>query len=498
MAPVVSRIALTKEYLDSQKATGFQGLTLKDLKAVLRTWLKKQALHPSPTWYEEAVSAITAQDPPITVDWNWVVNRQGEHTAIDAVMAGFYDKENVEVPVFNVLQPDLVYLVQNKEKADQEAAQKEKEKGRKGKGKSTSSRSEAEAEDEENPAPDKQPEDRLIPALRKLVWRGSRDEFKLGHYIYWKFIGHDPLVDVDLYDPKIIVGNYFGDDTHEVVVTRFQALDIQHILKYTGQRLDIDENDELEAIVLEDEIEAFVPATVGVHVLIQELVTEIIFNRTLIPENEGYAVKWHIPGYGDSEILGQPLFTFHPERTPTSCWLDNIDSTTYFPVFGPPNALRIILAVVPYKLRSESSILQTDAERITEQVAEYLLSRGDGNHPIVKAIRACNRSKMAMAKGHTPKCWATWVEKIYHIQDFEQKVPASELNSAIRNKKITKLAIGKMLLASSPWIGQCLTARQLIVKRNSWDGVREYLQGDDMKRQSIGIERFINDLEKFK
>jgi hypothetical protein len=80
------------------------------------------------------------------------------------------------------------------------------------------------------------------------------------------------------------------------------------------------------------------------------------------------------------------------------------------------------------------------------------------------------------------------------IKDFESKVPHSVSNEEIRGKKITNLVVAHMLLASGPWVSDCLTSHKLILRRRSWPGVADYLNNQKV----TGINTFMKKLDGFK
>ncbi|KAJ6504572.1 hypothetical protein C8R47DRAFT_1102780 [Mycena vitilis] len=157
-------------------------------------------------------------------------------------------------------------------------------------------------------------------------------------------------------------------------------------------------------------------------------------------------------------------------------------------------AMRIVLSISPYIPESRP---QTEAERITGLVGEYLLAR-DGANDIVKAIRLSNRTKVSRGKGQTPKRWVVWCERIFQTRDLEMRVGHTALNKEIRNENITNLAVAAMYQSASPWTAKCMKAYALIKKRRLWPGVQAFLDLDNAKKDSLGIAPFLRTLEKFR
>ncbi|KAF7336679.1 hypothetical protein MVEN_02102900 [Mycena venus] len=455
MAPVFSRIALTREYLLAQQAErSSTGLTERELKAILRAHLKKKTLNPSPAFYVEAVDAIMQQDPPVTVNWAWVIKQQGEPNKVDEEIAKFYENKLLRLP------DDQNHLLQENDQGNQQ----------------------------DQALPDNPGNRPALPTTSKYVWRGSAEELLDDSQAeYWKIVSygkpHHPDGDVNLYDPKIVVMNYFGDDLYDMVITRFHTLNVEDLIRFFGVPADCgDGAAEIRAKSRALQIET------------KALIERVIFDRGLtpIPEGQAFKVLWHIPGYHAN--VGEALVTYHPDEEPNLCWRVDVDDSHVLPIFGDPKAMRVFLIVRLYCLPGSGSP-QTEADRITELVGNYLLER-DENNAIVKAIRKCNRVSADKRKGQKPKRWIEWVERVHLIKEFETKVAPSASNNEIRGKKITNLAVAHMLLASGPWVADCLSAHKLITRRRLWPKVAGYLNDDSEK--VIGIHAFMQKLEQFK
>ncbi|KAF7330969.1 hypothetical protein MVEN_02437000 [Mycena venus] len=431
MAPLFSRIALTREYLLAQHAErGSTGLTERELKAILRAHLNKKTLNPSPAFYVEAVDAIMQQDPPVTVNWVWVIKQQGEPNKVDEEIAKFYKNKLLRLP------DDQNHLLQENDQGNQQ----------------------------DQTLPDNPGNRPALPTTSKIL-------------------ENHPEGDVNLYDPKIVVMNYFGDDLHDMVITRFHTLDVKDLIRFYGVPADCgDGAAEIRAKSRALQIET------------KALVERVIFDQDLtpIPEGQAFKVLWHIPGYHAN--LGEPLVTYHPDEEPNLCWRVDVDDSHVLPIFGDPKAMRVFLIVRLYCLPG-SGPPQTEADRITELVGNYLLEK-DENNAVVKAICKCKRVSADKRKGQTPKCWIKWVERVHLVKEFETKVPPSASNNEIRGKRITNLAVAHMLLASGAWVADCLSAHKLIMRRHLWPKVAKYLNDDSEK--VIGIHAFTQKLERFK
>ncbi|KAJ7691665.1 hypothetical protein B0H14DRAFT_3906165 [Mycena olivaceomarginata] len=177
MAPVFSRIAPTREYLDSQETVrgrAAPALTEKELK----------------------------QDPPVTVNWVWVVKQEGEHNNIDEEVAKLFEKNLLHLP------DDQKHLLQEKDQENQQ----------------------------QNQNPQGRP---AVPMINKFVWKGSAEELLDNDQAeYWKIVSYGKphsAGDVKLYDPKIVVMNYFGDDLYDLAITRFHTLKVEDLVGSFGE-----------------------------------------------------------------------------------------------------------------------------------------------------------------------------------------------------------------------------------------------------------------------
>ncbi|KAJ7612436.1 hypothetical protein DFH06DRAFT_1344967 [Mycena polygramma] len=486
MAPVFSRIALTREYLDAQKnETGLGGLTSNHLLELIRVKRNRERLFPGIALFEAAKAVV---DEPITVNWRWVVIRRytveeeqtmpSRGSEVDQKVATWYDQGLITLPV------DQEFLAATKDQLLEEIPAR------------------IQNEPDPNANIPHGPGTRPVP-LRRTVWKGSNSDLKYAHHGYWQLIKSDSVnADFKMYDVKVVLVNYFGDDENEVVMARLNTVDITDLATLNGynpqaRQDDLGEIEDPHPDELTVDDAEF--GCIWIMVNTRKLLDRVIFTGHVVPQDEPYTVSWHFPGYEPAASgfhgTAVSLFTYHPDQTPSSTWSDVVDTEHTVPALGHPSALRIVLSVSPYEPEGPNEL--TDAEKQTVLVAEYLVGR-DGNCDILKAIRLDNKgTKASRGRGQTPKRWTEWVTRIYQIKDYELRVPHSALDESIHNVVISKLAIGASLNVGGPWVAKCLTAYDLIKKRRLWPGVEDYLEVDGSK-DALGIQPFIVALGKFK
>lgn len=86
----------------------------------------------------------------------------------------------------------------------------------------------------------------------------------------------DSAGDVKLYDPKIVVMNYFGDDLYDLAITRFHTLKVEDLVGSFGELPDgrdgaAENHDNICALQIET----------------KALIKRVIFDRNLTPIPEG-------------------------------------------------------------------------------------------------------------------------------------------------------------------------------------------------------------------
>ncbi|KAJ6560407.1 hypothetical protein B0H19DRAFT_1261012 [Mycena capillaripes] len=296
----------------------------------------------------------------------------------------------------------------------------------------------------------------------------------------------DPPNDVKLYDVKICILDFTGDEVNEVIVKRYNILDgLDELLRYNG-RLQADLEEEDEDIDMDDLRPEHFRGAFTVSASTQELVRKVILDRK--PKDSGFVVKSVLPGFFSP---GQELATYDPEAVPELKWAEGVDEDHKLPGIGPANAWRIVLEVNELVKPVERL---SEADRIAALIVEYL--RGEYEFNVhVKEMRKVNAKRDTKHAGRTPKCWVDWVEALYFIQSEHKKVPDNHTTDAV-GKKITLSHLGAFIGTTGAWVSRCLSAhRQLdVVRRKRRTGYKDFLE-DDEKTSAMGIETFLTRLE---
>ncbi|KAJ6498216.1 hypothetical protein DFH09DRAFT_1290093 [Mycena vulgaris] len=483
MAPVLSK--LTAEYLlvFNQSAghaphplfrnAQAPELQLSDLVKILTAIFKltNSKLTNAPVTYQTAVAAIIKEN--VGVDWAVIKKGGSKVKGVERVMAQLLNRNKIKAPS---LQPARRQSSPLSDDPTPESPPKTKtEPENTGSGRQDEEKGVDKDKDEEPSGPEK----------LCRIWAGSSEDFsEQRDAISWDFIFYDSTGDFKLHDPKVIVVNYIGDDSNDMIVKRFNAADLSKFITYYGRNRTPD-----GPSIVDDKSELEDGFTVNLFTkgLIKKLIVDRV--RHSFSEDVAYQVTWALPG-ATSPLEMPPLLTYHPEDVPALTW--NVGDNDTLLAVGPANALRIILSITPYRHDDIPQI--TETERINRLVVEYLLSL-HGTSPIIREVRLANSNTLTKHKGRTPEAWYELVRKIAQANDVF-RVPQSVLNDA-RGKKIQKVHLAGMCLTTATWIGQCLEAAAVIKHKRSAAATLFFAA----TTPSMGIDKFksaLNDLDAYK
>jgi hypothetical protein len=222
-------------------------------------------------------------------------------------------------------------------------------------------------------------------------------------------------------------------------------------------------------------------------------------------------------GFQSVNLQG-PLCTWTPQDRLLWNEKELVDDKHWLPAVGPPNALRVVLAL--FRLEVKASVYETPSLHYiecyvsqgreltkTEQenlaVVEYLLDRS-GHNLVLKDIRAANknpprnpndktvRKDYHKNKGHTPYLWRRWITKMNKLFLQEKRVPYLP-EDPTKLKKVSFVHMGGLVNTTSDWVSKCIQAAELFQANQHNTAVGRYmsLNGDGDK---TGIDQLLSQL----
>ncbi|KAJ7353444.1 hypothetical protein DFH08DRAFT_987861 [Mycena albidolilacea] len=520
------------------------------IQEILRIHTRVSSLRPSPKTYEAAVADVmrwtnhTDDAQKLMVHWKFIIKGEGVHTGVDLKLAELLKTNVFEPPADGlnyVLDPQSSPL----SSASGEVGRPEKDKNREI---PDNVSHQEKGKDKEIPsAPVQQPTP--SPTTVMKLWEGSQEDFYATRQIFWDFLvyGMDPEADVKEYNPKIIVICKLGDEFDDMIVKRYHTLDLTDCTRYAGLPKDKDVREESESDDDSDEepepqVKDFEPGLITVTVHTQTVIRKAIFSddtfrqlvgmffslqyqssallSSIAAENPTpYYISWMLPGFQSVNLQG-PLCTWTPQDRLQWNQKELVDDKHWLPAVGPPNALRVVLAL--FRLEVKASVYETPSLHCiechvsqgreltkTEQenlaVVEYLLDRS-GHDLVLKDIRAANknpprdpndktvRKDYHKNKGRTPYLWRRWITKMNELFQQEKRVPYLP-EDPTKLKKVSFVHMGGLVNATSDWVSKCIQAAELLQANQQNTAVGRYmsLNGDGDK---TGIDQLLIDVYK--
>ncbi|KAK6992766.1 hypothetical protein R3P38DRAFT_2801914 [Favolaschia claudopus] len=373
---------LSKEWLLAQKTdTGnsTQGLTREDLQHVLSS-LRKNNNHrtrnESTVTYEKLVDSILAFKRE-QLNWTFIVHGKGPKSSLDIKMREYFIADRISIPT------DAEQQLNDGRSSPLTPDEDEKE------------------EEVRPPTPE--------PCHRVTVWKGSSEDF-LSENVLWQFMRFDPQNDVKLYDPKVIVINRLGDDTHEVTVKRRNASGRLN-LRLFGVAATREDDPMADNEQGEQELD---PAFIAVAVDTQEVALKAIFqdkelSNIIKQETREWELQW-MP-HPSTIVLPQRLGRCDPTQVRGPMdepfkYEPEVAQDHFLPVIGAPNTMRVILVIRPRKSAPKE---KSEAELEFDSLVGFLQTLCEKDTTIAQIRVYCTEPK-TKGKGQSLKVWAQWFD----------------------------------------------------------------------------------------
>ncbi|KAK7021552.1 hypothetical protein R3P38DRAFT_3541121 [Favolaschia claudopus] len=328
------------------------------------------------------------------------------------------------------------------------------------------------------------------PCHRITVWKGSSEDF-LSENVLWRFMRFDPQNDVKLYDPKVIVINRLGDDTHEVTVKRRNASGRLN-LRLFGVAATREDDPMADNEQGEQELD---PAFIAVAVDTQEVALKAIFldkelSNIIKQETGEWELQW-MP-HPSTIVLPQRLGRCDPTRArgPMDKPFEYEPEVAFLPVIGSPNAMRVILVIRP---RQSAPKEKSEAELEFDSLVGFLQTLCAKDATIAQ-IRVYRTEPKTKGKGQSLKVWAQWFDGFIAVAGGIVRMPQDGTDRKGNGKLFNNNHWASIFNSSADWAGSFREAAAYYNNNKHNKELRAYFKASE--KEVKGVNKLLDPMQK--
>jgi hypothetical protein len=130
--------------------------------------------------------------------------------------------------------------------------------------------------------------------------------------------------------------------------------------------------------------------------------------------------------------------------------------------------------------------VSTATTQKNSEIDDFLISHLVPLRPVLANLRETQRT--AKSKVSVPQL-VRWINEIHYLQTTYKTVTMSDAPASIRNKRIFSENWRRVILRSTSYLAQCMTAHTFIQERkHEWD-IEQYLMDEE---QMAGVDSLVN------